>query len=162
MNVGIFLNMIIDDALTFFFNPLQITDAERMFKANADKNNDIADLRSENVKLRKLVALWSVIDKHVSSCATTDCRQCPVREECEESVYLEGLLGIDQKDLSWRVQKRIDTILEARTCRRVRHDGDAVFWYCSECGGMLARWLDYDDENVHFFCPSCGRKVMNE
>lgn len=45
------------------------------------------------------------------------------------------------------------------TCRRVRHDGDAVFEYCSECGGMLARWLEYDDGNAHF-CPSCGKRVV--
>lgn len=61
----------------------------------------------ENHKLRELVALWMVIDKHMSLCAITDCRQCPVREECEKSVYLEGLLGIDPKELSWRVQERM-------------------------------------------------------
>ena len=67
----------------------------------------IDQLKAENAKLRELVALWSVINKHMSLCATTDCGQCPVREECEESVYLEGLLGIDLKGLSWRVQERM-------------------------------------------------------
>ena len=62
---------------------------------------------AENAKLRKLVGLWSVINKHMSLCATTNCGQCPVREECGESVYLEGLLGIDPKGLSWRVQERM-------------------------------------------------------
>ena len=64
-------------------------------------------LMEENAKLRELVGLWSVINKHMSLCATTDCGQCPVREECAESVYLEGLLGIDLKGLSWRVQERM-------------------------------------------------------
>lgn len=67
----------------------------------------VTDLLAENAKLRELVVLWSVINKHMSLCATTDCGQCPVREECGESVYLEGLLGIDPKGLSWRVQERM-------------------------------------------------------
>ena len=70
-------------------------------------NAYVLELEAENAKLRELVGLWSVINKHMSLCATTDCGQCPVREECEESVYLEGLLGIDQKWLSWRVQERM-------------------------------------------------------
>ena len=73
----------------------------------AAMQRDIDQLKAENAKLRELVALWSVINKHMSLCATTDCGQCPVREECEESVYLEGLLGIDSKGLSWRVQERM-------------------------------------------------------
>lgn len=73
----------------------------------AFRESDASDLEAENVKLRELVALWIVLDKHMSLCATTDCGQCPVREECEESVYLEGLLGIDPKELSWRVQERM-------------------------------------------------------
>lgn len=67
---------------------------------------DDARLVVENAKLRELVALWIVINKHMSLCATTVCEQCPVRKECGESVYLEGLLGIDPKWLSWRVQER--------------------------------------------------------
>lgn len=62
---------------------------------------------AENAKLRELVVLWSVINKHMSLCANTDCGQCSVREECGESVYLEGLLGIDPKGPGWRVQERM-------------------------------------------------------
>lgn len=51
-HVNVVVAMTIDDALTFFSNPLQIADAERMFKANVDKNNYIAALYSENAKLR--------------------------------------------------------------------------------------------------------------
>lgn len=54
-HVNVAVAMTIDDALIFFSNPLQIADAERMFKANVDKNNDIADLLSENAKLRKQI-----------------------------------------------------------------------------------------------------------
>lgn len=76
-------------------------------KHEREMQASITALDDENTKLRELVVSWSVINKHMSLCATTDCGQCPVREECEESVYLEGLLGIDPKGLSWRVQKRM-------------------------------------------------------
>ena len=71
---------------------------------------EVRELKAENAKLRELVALWTVINKHMSLCATTVCEQCPVREECGESVYLEGLLGIDPKGLSWRVQERMSEL----------------------------------------------------
>lgn len=71
------------------------------------QEREIKKLKAENTKLQELVGLWSVINKHMSLCATTECGQCPVREECSESVHLEGLLGIDSKELSWRVQERI-------------------------------------------------------
>lgn len=58
-------------------------------------------------------------------------------------------------------EQAVAATLGAGPCRRVRHDGDAVFQYCSKCGGMLARWLEYDDGNAHF-CPSCGRRVVDE
>ena len=73
----------------------------------AHLESDLEDAKDKNAKLWELVVLWSVINKHMSLCATTDCGQCPVREECGESVYLEGLLGIDSKGLSWRVQERM-------------------------------------------------------
>lgn len=53
-HVNVVVAMTIDDALTFFSNPLQIADAERMFKANVDKNNYIVDLYSDNAKLREV------------------------------------------------------------------------------------------------------------
>lgn len=88
-------------------NDRMIETAERINDSYLEMLDALEVLEAENAKLRKLVALWMVIDKHMSLCATTDCRQCPVREECEESVYLEGLLGIDSKELSWRVQERM-------------------------------------------------------
>lgn len=63
-------------------------------------------LQAENAKLRELAVLQSVIFKHMSTCPTTDCHVCPVNDECAESVYLEGVLGIDDKETSWRVQCR--------------------------------------------------------
>lgn len=32
------------------------------------------------------------------------------------------------------------------------------FDYCSECGGLLARWIDY--RATTGYCPNCGRKVV--
>ena len=63
-------------------------------------------LVEQNAKLRKLVVLQSVIFKHMSTCRTTDCQVCPVKEECAEFVHLEGILGIDDKETSWLVQWR--------------------------------------------------------
>lgn len=77
------------------------------FITNAELRIEAERLCDENAELRELATLWIVINKHMSLCATTDCGQCPVRGECEESVYLEGLLGIDPKGLSWRVQERM-------------------------------------------------------
>ena len=45
-------------------------------------------------------------------------------------------------------------------CRRTKHEGDG-FEYCSECGGMLARWIDYSGKEP-CFCPSCGREVVDD
>lgn len=68
--------------------------------ANYDRRIDSLDaenkrLKAENTKLRKLAVLQSVIFKHMSTCPTTDCQACLVNDECDESVYLEGVLGID-------------------------------------------------------------------
>lgn len=67
--------------------------------------------------------------------------------------------GIEMWSRDLTPEQAISATLGAGTCKRVKHDGDSVFEYCSECGGMLARWLEYDDGNAHF-CPSCGRKVV--
>ena len=67
---------------------------------------DVDQLENENANLRKLAVLQSVIFKHMSTCPTTDCKACPVNDECAESVYLEGILGIDNKETSWLVQRR--------------------------------------------------------
>lgn len=109
-----------------------------------------ARFESENTKLRELVALWIVIDKHMSLCATTDCGQCPVREECGESVYLEGLLGIDPKGLSWRVQERMaetaDVQVENANLRELVHD----MWpsYCYANSGCDTFLTDEQDAAI--------------
>lgn len=69
-------------------------------------------IENENAKLRKLAVLQSVIFKHMSTCPTTDCKVCPVNDECSESVYLEGILGIDNKETSWLVQRRNENVAE--------------------------------------------------
>lgn len=71
-------------------------------------------LQDENAKLRELVVLQSVISKHMSTCPTTDCQACPVNEECAESVHLEGVLGIDDKETSWLVQWRSEDAADVR------------------------------------------------
>ena len=80
---------------------------ERMIGEISDtRRGPLDQLKAENAKLRELAVLLSVIFKHMSTCPTTDCKVCPVSEECAESVYLEGVLGIDDKETSWRVQCR--------------------------------------------------------
>lgn len=74
----------------------------------------IFKLRDENAKLQKLAVLQSVISKHMSTCPTTDCQSCPVNEECAESVHLEGLLGIDDKETNWLVQWRSEDATDVR------------------------------------------------
>lgn len=71
-------------------------------------------MNAENAKLRKLAVLQSVIFKHMSTCPTTDCQACPVNEECAESVHLEGVLGIDDKETSWLVQWRSEDAADVR------------------------------------------------
>lgn len=118
---------------------------------------ETCNLKKENAKLRELVGLWSVINKHMSLCATTDCGQCPVREECEESVCLEGLLGIDSKVVSWRVQERMaettDVQAENAKLRELLRDVYSLHWYgadCTECP-----WFDECD-NHGGGCPWLG------
>ena len=71
-------------------------------------------IEDENTKLRELTVLQSVIFKHMSTCPTTDCQVCPVNDECAESVHLEGLLGIDDKETSWLVQWRSEDAADVR------------------------------------------------
>lgn len=95
---------------------------EAIYALNAECNamqDEIARLEDENKKLRELAGLLSVINKYMSLCATTDCGQCPVKEECEESTYLEGLLGIDSKELNWRVRERIAIQAENEKLRKL-------------------------------------------
>lgn len=107
-------------------------------------------IEAENAQLRELVALWIVIDKHMSLCATTDCGQCPVREECGESVYLEGLLGIDPKGLNWRVQERMaettDVQVENAKLRELVRD----MWssYCYANSGCETFLTDEQDAAI--------------
>lgn len=93
---------------------------------------DADAIESENAKLRELVVLQSVIFKHMSTCPTTDCRACLVNEECAESVHLEGLLGIDDKETSWLVQWRSEDTADIRVenakLRKLVHGLD----WCSE------------------------------
>ena len=77
-------------------------------------SNRLTELQAENAKLRELAVLQSVIFKHMSTCPTTDCQICPVEEECAESVHLEGLLGIDDKETSWLVQWRSEDAADVR------------------------------------------------
>ena len=77
--------------------------------------NERDRLADENTKLRELVSILSVINKNMSQCSVTDCNQCPVSNECNESVYLEGLLGIDTKEISWRVQWRNEDSSDTQT-----------------------------------------------
>lgn len=117
---------------------------------------------------------------------TTDelCRSLDERGVEYERIILSGWSVVWWKDangVTWRAhnnegdglltlyayssvtpEQAITATLGAGTCKRVKRDGDTVFEYCSECGGMLPRWLDYDDENAHFFCPNCRRQVVNE
>lgn len=72
------------------------------------------ELDAENAKLRELAVFQSVIFKHMSTCPTTDCQVCPVNDECAESVHLEGLLGIDDKETSWLVQWRSEDAADVR------------------------------------------------
>lgn len=76
---------------------------------------DVADTLDESAKLRELVSLLCVIDKYIGICGDIDCNKCPVSSECAESVYLEGLLGIDAKETSWRVQWRIEDAMDIQT-----------------------------------------------
>lgn len=69
-------------------------------------------LVEQNEKLRRLAVLQSVMFKHMSTCSTTDCQVCPVKEECAEFVYLEGVLGIDDKETSWLVQWRNEDVAD--------------------------------------------------
>lgn len=75
---------------------------------------EVRELRDENAKLRELTVLQSVIFKHMSTCPTTDCQVCPVNDECAESVYLEGVLGIDDKETSWLVQWRSEDAVDVQ------------------------------------------------
>ena len=95
----------------------RIVELEGLYaKAKADRDEAAMDfskehdraefLMRENAKLRELVSILSVINKNMSQCSVTDCNQCPVSNECSESVHLEGLLGIDTREISWRVQWR--------------------------------------------------------
>ena len=86
-------------------------DLQRVNAAVQDAEHDesmawdrVRKAEADNTKLRELAVLQSVIFKHMSTCPTTYCQVCPVKEECAESVHLEGLLGIDDKDTSWLVQ----------------------------------------------------------
>jgi len=111
---------------------------------------------AENAKLRKLVGLWSVINKHMSLCATTNCGQCPVREECGESVYLEGLLGIDPKGLSWRVQERMaettDVQAENAKLRELARDvNKAAHMLCEAWEGSCSK--EADGMSLYAVCP---------
>lgn len=74
----------------------------------------VAALQAENSMLRELAVLQSVIFKHMSTCPTTDCQVCPVNDECAESVHLEGVLGIDDKETSWLVQWRSEDAADVR------------------------------------------------
>lgn len=74
----------------------------------------VATLEAENAKLRELAVLQSVIFKHMSTCPTTDCQVCPVNDECDKSVYIEGVLGIDDKETSWLVQWRSEDAADVR------------------------------------------------
>ena len=103
----------------------------------AHLESDLEDAKDKNAKLWELVVLWSVINKHMSLCATTDCGQCPVREECGESVYLEGLLGIDSKGLSWRVQERMAETTDVQAENAMLRE--QVAEACMQLGGAWVR-----------------------
>lgn len=109
------------------------------------------DLLAENAKLRELVVLWSVINKHMSLCATTDCEQCPVREECGESVYLEGLLGIDPKGLSWRMQERMAGATDVQAENAKLRDLVLGMMICSDDSEEAQKCPLYD-ENEPYRC----------
>ena len=67
-------------------------------------------------------------------------------------------------DTAMQLRHAADTIaalrnrLTEQTCHRTRGKFEE-FDYCSECGGMLARWIERDG-SVPCYCPSCGRRVV--
>lgn len=93
----------------------------------------IFKLRDENAKLQKLAVLQSVISKHMSTCPTTDCQACPVNEECAESVHLEGLLGIDDKETSWLVQWRSKDAADVRAENAKLRELLSSYWKAVHC-----------------------------
>lgn len=92
----------------------QLRDENAKLRELAVLQSVIFKLRDENAELRKLTVLQSVISKHMNTCPTTDCQVCPVNEECAESVHLEGVLGIDDKETSWLVQWRNEDAADVR------------------------------------------------
>lgn len=87
---------------------------QREHTARANLEKMLQQAETENAKLRELAVLQSVIFKHMSICPTTVCQACPVGEECAESVHLEGVLGIDDKETSWLVQWRSEDAADVR------------------------------------------------
>lgn len=129
---------------------------DRLFAACVGKNNEILRLLAENKRLRMLTSLLSVINKHLSLCSITDCGQCPVSSECEESVHLEGLLGIDSKEANWRVQWRSEDAADVQMENaKLRELVDGLRYCANEAHGMCARNYPGSDEYMER-CPLYG------
>ena len=99
---------------------------------------DLQEALAENAKLRELAVLQSVIFKHMSTCPTTDCQACPVNDECAESVYLEGVFGIDDKETSWLVQWRSEDAADVRAENAKLRELARAAWRCIHTGASCS------------------------
>lgn len=149
------------DAIRGHFNQKPIPKAKCLLDERDRINAMIDAIEDENTKLRELAVLQSVIFKHMSTCPTTDCQVCPVNDECAESVYLEGVLGIDDKETSWIVQWRSEDAADVRVENaKLRNEVDnlldsehltsvaVAYAGCDECGEYKQTMLRLFAENA--------------